>query len=175
MNNKEAEAYQEIQAFRAAEEARQDQANANSRAYDVDFDRINAMTNKALDRFGKDSGFAKAVNAVNEWGWTLRAQKLEKQPGKLGKTWGIVFDAVTQAQEWAIKQDINGYHRFVSDEDLADWKGAQAWLEEGVKDYIKAVPAFGRQWQEMDDAYYDGDLYSLLMPDTWFPTGNWRP
>lgn len=168
LKNQEAKAFEKVQDFQAAERARQAAANAEQRVYSIDYDRINALASQALKA---QPGLAPAFEAVNTWAWGLRNRDLDAQPGKLGKAWEAVFKAVDYSQKDTARYDLHGYTRFVPDEDLAYWRSHQAWLRDVVNRYKKEIPAFRRQWDEMDDNYFTGSLYDVLMPETFFVLG----
>jgi HAMP domain-containing protein len=168
LKNPEAKAFAEVQAFQNEEFARRDAADARNQVYSINYDKINQMARKALD---KHPGLDPVFQAVNTWGWALRNQELADQPGKLGHAWDKIFKAVDYSQKDTEKYDLHGYTRYVSNEDLTYWRSHQAWLKSVVNRYKEQVPSFRRQWEEMDDGYFSGSLYDLLMPDTFFELG----
>jgi hypothetical protein len=168
MKNPEAKAFAKVQDFQNAEFERRDAAIAQNKVYEIDYDRINQMAREALN---KHPGLAPVMDAVNTWGWSLRNRELDQQPGKLGKAWERIFKSVDYSQKDTAKYDLHGYTRYVSNEDLTYWRWHQSWLKGVVNKYKEQIPAFRRQWDEMDDAYFTGSLYDLLMPDTYFELG----
>jgi hypothetical protein len=168
LKNREASAFAKVQEFQNAEYERRDAAIAENKVYEIDFDKINQMAREALN---KNPGLKPVFEAVNTWAWSLRNEGLSEQPGKLGKAWERIFKSVDYSQRDTERYDLHGYTRYVSNEDLTYWRWHQSWLKGIVNKYKKDVPAFRRQWDEMDDTYFTGSLYDILMPDTFFELG----
>jgi hypothetical protein len=147
-----------------------DQAKLEGRDFSVG-DQFNAMNAWIKDHwYDKDKSFRGAIDAINTWGWTLEATGLTKRPGKTGRAWKNVVNLVQDFQKAAEANEWLGT-TYGSKEDIAIYAQSKEYIEGVVNDYRKHVPAFDRQWRELDNQMFDGDLIDYLVPDDWF--GGW--
>lgn len=124
----------------------------------------------------QDKSFAKAIDAINTWGWALWQPEAGyvTQQGKAGWAWNTLQRIVVDLNQQIIKLGWNG-----DDSPFGDprFKGAYALardaLAQRIAEYAAWSPVFADQVKEIQKTYLRGTpLQDYLMPGTFFALGS---
>jgi hypothetical protein len=118
----------------------------------------------------KVPAFAKWVEATNTLGWSVKAAGLTGQPGKLGQAWTAVYEVAGEVQKIMDARDLHGI-AYGSDSDKQWYAYVRSSILKAItSEVMKEVPAFKRQWYDLQEDYGD-PLIELFLPDTYFRPG----
>lgn len=130
-------------------------------------DRFSAIDRVVRDLVKQDETFRTAVDRINTWGWQFKAIGMTEQPGELGKAWKAVLANAAAAQQRADELGLTGTQAG-TDQERAQYMEIYTILGGVLDEWSEKVPAFGKQWDGLDDQAMGKFLFDYLMPKDYY-------
>lgn len=122
-----------------------------------------------------DKSFAKAVGAINTWGWALwqPEAQLVTQKGKAGYAWQALQGVVGSINQQVIPLDLHGDGLAFGDiDDKRIWTLARDAVNDYIADLAAWSPVFEEQVADLQRGALRGTpLGEFLVPPIYFPLG----
>ena len=137
------------------------------------YEGIDAAVKRWLgEKQAKNSGFAAAIEGMQQWGWGLWRANYVDQKGKAGYAWRTIRDITIGLNEQIIRIGMHGPDSFDPDNWKEGYVKARDALSDRIEEFRKWSPVFDDQVTDIQRTMLRGDPFvEWLMPDAYYPIG----